>query len=604
MNILLFPIFVPIIVGLIIYFIPRGVKIIKEFLSLLTSSFVLITCVWFYINRPAPLMINNSLVLHLDNLSTFVFLAIGIFSFIITLYSLKFMQDKPNLSLFYGSLLWTIGAACGVVFSNHLILFLIFWGFLGFTLFLLILSSKEDSAIAAKKALVIIGGSDALILLAIAFIYFITHTFEMDQISINLQYEGALANIAFVLLALGIFAKIGAVPLHTWVPDVAEKAPLPVSAFLPGALDKLLGIYLLAKISLDIFHISPAMNLLLLIIGSLTILISVMMALVQQDPKRMIGYLVITGAGYMILGFGTGNATGIAGGLFYMISSALWTQCLFLVLGNVEKRFDSTDLNRLGGLIKFMPLTFITAFIASLAISGIPPLNGFASKWMIYQGLIKLGIGGNNLWVVWLLIAMVGSAFTLASLMKLMYTVFLGLPSKEIRDKKPLKTSFFLVFPPSILAILCILFGIFPYTIPIKYFIQPMISEISYIGIWSSDLASLLILIGIAIGFIIYLYGKVFSNLREENHFIGGERLEIEERVTGTGFYNTVKEFGILKRIYSQAESKFYDVYEQLISLSETIAQTIRKAHTGVLTLYFSWIIIALIILLIVLVGR
>ncbi|MEJ2627778.1 MAG: hypothetical protein P8078_04400, partial [bacterium] len=114
----------------------------------------------------------------------------------------------------------------------------------------------------------------------------------------------------------------------------------------------------------------------------------------------------------------------------------------------------------------------------------------------------------------------------------------------------------------------------------------------------------LLILIGIAIGFIIYLYGKVFSNLREENHFIGGERLEIEERVTGTGFYNTVKEFGILKRIYSQAESKFYDVYEQLISLSETIAQTIRKAHTGVLTLYFSWIIIALIILLIVLVGR
>lgn len=603
MNTLLFPIFVPIIVGLIIYFIPRRVKVLKELLTLLTSSFVLVVSIWFFVNKPSPMLINDSLVLNLDNLSKFIFLAIGVFSFLISIYSLKFMQDKPNLSLYYGSLLWTVGAACGVVLSNHLILLLIFWGFLGLTLYLIILSGKEYTASAAKKAFIIIGGSDVLILLAIAFIYFLTHTFEMNQISLQL-HNGALENIAFILLALGIFAKIGAIPLHTWIPDVAEKAPLSVSAFLPGALDKLLGIYLLAKMCLHLFQVSPAINLVLLIIGTLTIIISVMMALIQKNGKRLIGYLVITGAGYMILGFGTGNTIGIAGGLFYMINSALWTQCLFLTMGNVENKTGSTELNDLGGLIKIMPLTFITAFIATLAISGIPPLNGFASKWMIYQGLVKLGTMGDNLWIIWLIAAMLGSALTLASLMKLIHTVYLGIPSKEIIDKKPSKASFSLVFPPSFLAIVCIVFGIFPFTIPIKHLIQPVISGISYIGLWTSNLATILILIGLGIGVIIYFFGRVFSNIREYNHFIGGEKLEIEERVTGTGFYNTIKEFSILKKLYSQAEAKVYDIYDQLTRFSMIIAEIFRKAHTGILTMYFSWIVMTLIILLIVLMGR
>ncbi len=604
MNTLLFPIFVPIIVGLVIYFIPGKVKFIKQLLTLLTSTFVLGTSIWFFIDTPPQMIINNTLVLNVDNLSKFIFLAIGAFSFLVSIYSLRYMQDKPKLSLYYGSLLWTVGSACGVVFSNHLVLLLIFWGFLGLTLYLMILSGKEDSAPAAQKALVIIGGSDALILLAIAFIYFLTHTFKMDQISINLQHEGALANIAFILLALGVFAKIGAAPLHTWIPDVAVKAPLSVSAFLPGALDKLLGIYLLAKISLELFQLSSAMNLVLLIIGSLTIIISVMMALIQRDAKRMIGYLVITGAGYMILGFGTGNTIGIAGGLFYMINSALWTQCLFLIVGNVEKKFDSTELSSLGGLIKIMPLTFIMALIATLAISGIPPLNGFASKWMIYQGLVKLGIAGNNLWILWLIIAMLGSALTLASLMKLIHTVFLGLPSTKIKENKPSEVGFSLIFPPSVLAIICVIFGIFPFVVPIKTFIQPIIPGIDYIGLWSSDLATILILVGLAIGAVIYLYGRVFSNIREQEHFIGGEKLEIEERVTGTGFYNTIKEFSILKKIYKQAEMKVYDIYDQLLRLSGLIAETFRKVHTGVLTLYYSWVVVALIILLIILMGR
>jgi len=602
MNTLLFPIFVPIIVGLVIYFIPGKVKFIKQLLTLLTSTFVLGTSIWFFINTPPQMIINNTLVLNLDSLSKFIFLAIGVFSFLVSIYSLRYMQDKQKLSLYYGSFLWTVGASCGVAFSNHLILLLIFWGFLGITLYLLVLTGNNKADYAAKKSLTIIGGCDALMLLGIAFIYVLQPVFEIDKLS--LPFQSALSYIAFFTLLSGVFSKAGAMPFHTWLPDVAESAPMSVTAFIPAALDKLLGIYLLARICIDIFVMTDIMNLILLILGAFTIIAAVMMALVQHDMRKLLAYHAISQVGYMVIGIGTGNPVGIAGGLFHMINHAIYKSGLFLAGGSVQHQTGTTDLNKLGGLGKLMPFTFISFLICSLAISGIPPINGFASKWMIYQGLIKLGTAGDNVWVIWLIAAMFGSALTLASFMKLIHTIFLGIPSKEISEKNPSEGNFSLVFPPSVLALICIVFGIFPLTIPIKHLIQPVIPGISYIGLWSSSLATILILVGLAIGAIIYFYGRVFSNIREQEHFIGGEKLEIEERVTGTGFYNTIKEFSILKKIYTQAEMKVYDIYDQLLRLSDLIAETFRKVHTGVLTLYYSWVVVALIILLIILMGR
>ena len=112
----------------------------------------------------------------------------------------------------------------------------------------------------------------------------------------------------------------------------------------------------------------------------------------------------------MVLGIGTGNPIGIAGALFHMLNNAIYKSCLFLTGGSVQHKTGTTNLDKLGGLAKLMPITFTACLIAALSISGVPPFNGFVSKWMIYQGIVELGREGSKLWVIWLAAAMFGSA--------------------------------------------------------------------------------------------------------------------------------------------------------------------------------------------------
>jgi formate hydrogenlyase subunit 3/multisubunit Na+/H+ antiporter MnhD subunit len=412
-------------------------------------------------------------------------------------------------------------------------------------------------------------------------------------------------------LAAGAFAKAGAMPFHTWVPDTAEDAPTPVTAFLPASLDKLLGIYFLARITLDMFKMSVAVNTFLMIVGSITIVAAVMMALIQHDLKRLLGYHAVSQVGYMVLGIGTGNPIGIAGGLFHMLNHAIYKSCLFLSGGAVEKEAGTTDLEKLGGFGKIMPITFITFLIASLAISGIPPFNGFASKWMIYQGIIKTADNGNNLWIIWLIAAMFGSALTLASFMKLIHAVFLGQPankqprSNEVLAKaesminKRRETSPTMWIPQVFLAVLCVIFGVFAYRIPLKMFIFPSLEEkIVFFGIWNASLATILIIVGVAVGIIVYLLGTI-KKTREAEAFIGGEILEKQPnmRVSGTEFYNTIKDITPLGTIYGLAERKVFDIYDIGSIITFRFNKILRYIHNGVLLTYLAWCFLGMIIL-------
>ncbi|MBD3264590.1 MAG: hypothetical protein GF375_05780, partial [Candidatus Omnitrophica bacterium] len=310
------------------------------------------------------------------------------FSLLSCIYSAGFIRKKDGRMTYYFLLFLTMLTSLGAVFSSHFILFVVFWGFLGLLLYLLIsFGEKERTSYTAKKTFIIIGGTDALMLLGIALVWRLTHTFSMDIQPLTL--DSKMAVLAYLLLAAGAFAKAGAMPFHTWVPDVAEDAPTPVTAFLPASLDKLLGIYFLTRISLDIFEMNGAMNTFLMALGSFTIIVAVMMALVQHDLKRLLGYHAVSQVGYMVLGIGTGTLIGIAGGLFHMLNNAIYKSCLFFSGGAVEKKCGTTDLDKLGGVAKFMPITFLTFLIASFSISGVPPFNGFFSKWAIYQGVIE-----------------------------------------------------------------------------------------------------------------------------------------------------------------------------------------------------------------------
>ncbi|MFH1398387.1 MAG: proton-conducting transporter membrane subunit [Candidatus Omnitrophota bacterium] len=533
----------------------------------------------------------------LDALSGFVALAIAAFSVLILVYSFKFRKGKPQAAQYYVYVVLTALVAIGTVLANNLILLLICWGFLGLTLYLLIAMGNDESSLAAKKTFIIVGGTDALMLFGIGIIYYLTGTFQIDKIKIALSTNYyLLPTLAYLCLAIACFAKAGAMPFHSWIPDCAKSAPIPVVAFLPASLDKLLGIYLLTRISLNLFTMNQALNIFLMITGAFTIIAAVMMALVQHNMKRLLGYHAVSQVGYMVLGIGTGNPIGIAGGIFHMLNHAVYKSCLFLTAGNVEYRTKTSELDELGGLSKSMPITFISSLVASLSISGVPPFNGFVSKWMIYQGLVSLlGAGNQTLRIIAifsLAAAMFGSGLTLASFMKLIHAVFLG--RKTNRQVKEVSWQMWL--PCLILAITCVVFGVLAYQIPLKYFIFPAIKGVSFIGTWSALLSTWLIIISLVLGFLIFKLKGLKFVVRQDSSFTGSETRDIQEnKISGTDFYNTIKELPVLALIYKKAQAGLFDIYEQGKNLVFSIGSAFQYLHNGILPTYLVWCLLGMV---------
>jgi formate hydrogenlyase subunit 3/multisubunit Na+/H+ antiporter MnhD subunit len=395
-------------------------------------------------------------------------------------------------------------------------------------------------------------------------------------------------------------------PFHTWVPDTAEEAPIPVTAYLPASLDKLLGVFFLARISTEAFVMTQAMNIVLMAIGSVTIIAAVMMALVQHDMKRLLGYHAVSQVGYMVLGIGTGTAIGIAGGLFHMFNHTIYKSSLFFSGGVVEKKVGTTDLSRLGGLIKSMPMVFTAFLIASFSISGVPPFNGFASKWMLYQGVLEADAGWTR--ILWLSAAMFGSALTLASFMKLVHAVFLGQPSQEVESAlavKRIRTGFAQGMPLAVLSFLCVALGVIAWRIPFGTLFKPIIEGYpASIGQWSSGPATLMILGGVVIGLFVYLLGTA-RKARVTDPFVGGEKLDDhpEMRVSGVDFYATIRELPVLRRVYPAAEKRTFDIYDQGLKLLGWIGGILSSLHNGQLGRYVFWFFVGLVVVYAVLIG-
>ncbi len=542
----------------------------------------------------------NSGLFKIDVLSSLVLLGVIFFTVLILLYSIGFMRGKPGRGQYYTYIILTSLASLAVCLTNNLVFLLVAWGFLGITLYLLIALAGPQAREAAKKTLIIVGGADALMVLAAAIIYCLTGTLEMDKIRISLSASSLLPVLAYLCLALACFAKAGAMPLHTWIPDCAENAPLPVTAFLPASLDKLLGIYLLARVSLDMFVMSRTMNMFLMLAGAFTIVAAVMMALIQHNMKRLLGYHAVSQVGYMVLGIGTGIPVGVAGGIFHMLNNAVYKSCLFLTAGSVEQRAKTSQLDALGGLSRLMPLTYISSLIASLSISGVPPFNGFISKWMVYQGLIGNWRLANGKWemsvyLLCLVAAVFGSALTLASFLKLLHAVFLG--QGEVLSKRQVReVSAWMWFPQLVLALLCIVFGIFAYQVPLKYFIGPAVgNNIEFFGLWAPALAAILLFVGMLAGLLIYCSGNIKQLSRRDKPYVGTEDIPAEARPTGTEFYRTVKEeLGVLRGIYRKAEAGAFDIYHQAKDLIFGVTNFLRYLHNGVLPTYLVWCLLGM----------
>ena len=291
----------------------------------------------------------NYIVFHIDNLSKLIVLMIGLISVLILVYSVLYMKTQ-SVRHYYSYFLITAGCSYGAVMSDNLLLFLLFWGALGLTLYKLISGFDEESSAAAKKTLILIGASDSIMIIGVAIIWTIAGSLSIS--TINLPTTNILTVTAFLTLICGSFTKAGAFPFHTWVPDYTKNASASSSAYLPASLDKLLGIYFLARITNGMFVLNEWLTFLLMLAGVASIITAVMMALMQHNYKRLLGFHAVSQVGYMILGFGMGSAIGIAAGLFHMVNNAIYKSGLFLSAGCVEYRTAKNDIDDLGGHFK------------------------------------------------------------------------------------------------------------------------------------------------------------------------------------------------------------------------------------------------------------
>ena len=617
MDALFYVILAPFLAGLVVLALGRRLPGLSEGLSLLVTLGTLATAGYLLtLTNPAlehPVATYSlpwagwgmDFVLRLDRFSALILLAISGFGFLTALYSLRFMQGQSNRHAFFGLMLITLAMAGGAVLARNLICMLFFWEGLLATLFGLIAIGGKDAWKAATKAFVLVGISDLCLMLGIGLTWHLTGSLDLASVNLNAvpaawadragQFA-TLAGLAYTLMMIGAIGKGGSMPFHSWIPDAAIQAPLPFMALLPAALEKLVGIYLLTRLSLDVYRIQTGSwaSVMVMTIGGVTILLAVAMALIQKDFKRLLSYHAISQVGYMILGIGTGVTAGIVGGLFHMINNALYKSCLFLTGGNVEKQAGTTDLRKLGGLIANMPVTAVCFIVAAASISGFPATNGFWSKELIYDGALHAGSGG------WLFYgaALLGSVLTAASFLKLGHAAFFGpRPAEHAQVKEAPAT---MLAPAVVLAGLCLVFGLYN-ALPLEGLIQPALGDAVMAGhsfagwhVQTMLLAGTLVALGVALA----------------NHLLGA-------RHYGGGVHavDHIHHAPVLGTIYDKAERHWFDPYDLfmgLVSVVSVVANAVdrvinwvsdglctslagllafltSRAHTGSYSMYVVW---------------
>ena len=608
----------PVLAGILLFLIPDRWRILKGVIAAAISITGLVFAIRIYgyeaslipfVHRSGESAFLMELTgklqyfsrMYIHSLNQLILLFITVIASLVACYSIYKEEDSSFPVHFYSWFLITLGTAAGTVMSDHLLLFLLFWGILGLTLYKLIAARDDLSAEAAKKTLVMIGASDALMIIGIGLIWTRSGTMSISDLAREPLFTGDAATIiAFLALAIGAFTKAGAFPFHTWISDYTASANGISSAYMPASLDKLIGIYFLTVLCARIFELNQWLVLVLLIIAVCTIIFAVMMALVQHNFKKLLGYHAVSQVGYMVLGIALGSPLGIAAGLFHMLNNAIYKGGLFLTATAVERKTGTNELDNTGGLAAAMPFTFFAAVIFALSISGIPPLNGFASKWMIYQGIVEFGQQqgiASQLWIIWLVLAVFGSALTLASFIKYISGIFLGRKKEEFSHVR--EVSFIQWIPVILLAVVCIWFGTYSTEYITEKLFVPVAGEFSFVGIWDSILLFWLIVVTILVGVLIYLIGNM-KNMRSVEPFIGGEKVGIQQDFPVTGFYQTFKRSRFLSFAYSRAEQKWFDLYELAKKGVLWLYQQFSRIHSGVLTRYAIWLYGGLAVLLVI----
>lgn len=415
------------------------------------------------------------IALEVDALSLFFGLLVATAVLVSCIYSIQYMSHDHNVREYYTLFLMLSGGVMGLVLSGDIFNMFIMVEILTFAAVALTAfrNTAKGALEAAFKYLVVGSMGSTCILVGTIMLYAQVHTLNFAQLSALIP--GNLNNatkLAFALLFIGFATKAFIVPFHPLAADAHGAAPASISVLISGVLTKS-GIYGIIRLCYFLFQSMGlgTVQFMLVFFGCMSMFICVTMALAQHDFKRLLAFHSISQIGYVLTAVGLCTALGISAGLYHAMNHTLFKGLLFLAAGAVLHQTGTTDLDRLGGLSRKMPWTTVLFLIGAFSISGIPPFNGFASKWMIYQATYEKAVESGNIgFLLVTIIALITSVLTLASFVKVSQSVFFGQLPKEYENVK--EVSFGMRFAMCIFALLCVFTGLFPDVVT-RYLTEP-----------------------------------------------------------------------------------------------------------------------------------
>jgi multicomponent Na+:H+ antiporter subunit D len=359
----------------------------------------------------------------LDGLTSFMLVTVNLVSFLVTIYSVSYMEKYTDKYRFYTLFMLMLAGMNGIIVTGDLFNLFVFLEIASIASYALVAFGTEAEELEASFKYAIMGSvASTFILLGIAMLYSYTSTLNMADISSILSGKPVNTIVGFVtvLFLAGFGLKAALVPFHGWLPDAHPAAPAPISAMLSGVFIKTLGVYALCRVFFNILTVSDRLVFVLIVLGLVSMVVGAFLAIAQNDIKRMFAYSSISQIGYIIFALGVGTPLAILGGLFHLFNHAVFKSLLFLNSGAIEYSVHTRNLEKLGGLNSRLPITGYTSLIGSMSISGIPPLGGFFSKLIIIIAAIQAG------YFISATVAILVSIVTLAYYLKFLNFTFFG----------------------------------------------------------------------------------------------------------------------------------------------------------------------------------
>jgi multicomponent Na+:H+ antiporter subunit A len=505
----------------------------------------------------------------------------------IMLFSTSYMADEPEgTTRFYMIMQVFVAGLLALASAASLLVAYVAWEVIGLCSYTLVGFWYRDKAATdgARKVLVITHLAGYGFLLALIALYLKAGTFDWTDPAMAQAFTTGVA----ALFLVAAMAKSVMFPLHTWIPE-AMNAPTPVSALLHSACYVKAGVYLIARMY-GIGEWNAALGNGLAAVGCVTILVGVIFAMAQTDLKRLLAYHTVSQLGYIVAGLALGTELGVAAGLFYCVSHALFKGTLFMVAGAIQHSVGHRDLKRLGGLATAMPNTARIWLVAAASIAGVPLTNGFVAKWLLFGAALDKGL------VAVVICGWIGSILTAFSFLKATVNAFYGVMPAELKDRHLHEASPTMLAGMGIMAALCVVFGIAPQLLMAPV-IAPAAASLGF-G-WKIDMTWLGVLTGrgtvevtvgalvasaaVAVGLFVYGLGKAPAK-GAVSVFTGGDPLPVGDRPGAVDFAG-MAEHAFAPVYYATPDPFYQAAWRRLHALStgmQRSAATVLEAHPGV----------------------